>query len=207
MALITCPECNQQISSRARSCPACGYPLASALDKQVTSVKKKAGILMTVVALPYTIHAALGSMSPVWLEWLVRGSVADSFWQIAILTAPLIVAVMLIAYALLEGWIENGAFTTLVSAMLLGVAAYIAFLLADSPPLLAQDPMLYALTNMAQEDMFLPKGWLAAVGAALYAFFMLYGLWNFISAILIGGFCAWVLNSKIHQQLWDERDA
>ena len=27
MALITCPECNQQISDQATSCPHCGYPL------------------------------------------------------------------------------------------------------------------------------------------------------------------------------------
>lgn len=29
MALITCPECNQQISDRAVACPHCGYPLPS----------------------------------------------------------------------------------------------------------------------------------------------------------------------------------
>ena len=27
MALITCPECNNQCSSMAESCPKCGYPL------------------------------------------------------------------------------------------------------------------------------------------------------------------------------------
>lgn len=27
MALITCPECNKQVSSSASSCPTCGYPI------------------------------------------------------------------------------------------------------------------------------------------------------------------------------------
>ena len=28
MALITCPECQQSVSSIAKSCPKCGYPIA-----------------------------------------------------------------------------------------------------------------------------------------------------------------------------------
>ncbi len=32
MALITCPECKQQISDQATSCPNCGYPLAQSSD-------------------------------------------------------------------------------------------------------------------------------------------------------------------------------
>ena len=32
MALITCPECKQQISDQATSCPNCGYPLAQSGD-------------------------------------------------------------------------------------------------------------------------------------------------------------------------------
>lgn len=28
MALIACPECSKQISTEAKTCPACGYPLA-----------------------------------------------------------------------------------------------------------------------------------------------------------------------------------
>ena len=27
MALVNCPECNQQVSSEAKNCPKCGYPL------------------------------------------------------------------------------------------------------------------------------------------------------------------------------------
>lgn len=29
MALMTCPDCNRQVSSRAVACPGCGYPIAT----------------------------------------------------------------------------------------------------------------------------------------------------------------------------------
>ena len=36
MALIHCPECNKQVSSAARACPACGFPVAESLARQIT---------------------------------------------------------------------------------------------------------------------------------------------------------------------------
>ena len=29
MALIQCPECNKQVSSFAKACPECGYPISN----------------------------------------------------------------------------------------------------------------------------------------------------------------------------------
>lgn len=37
MALITCPECNKEISDKVNACPHCGYPIA-AMSEQNTSV-------------------------------------------------------------------------------------------------------------------------------------------------------------------------
>jgi|GEM_PF-2459889 uncharacterized protein with PIN domain len=34
MALIVCPECNQQVSSAAEACPHCGFPIANHLKEQ-----------------------------------------------------------------------------------------------------------------------------------------------------------------------------
>ncbi len=34
MALIVCPECSQQVSSAAATCPRCGFPIASHLKEQ-----------------------------------------------------------------------------------------------------------------------------------------------------------------------------
>lgn len=33
MALIQCPDCKRQVSSEAKSCPSCGYPIAERLQK------------------------------------------------------------------------------------------------------------------------------------------------------------------------------
>ncbi len=35
MALISCPECSQQVSTKAATCPHCGYPLLPAQKRQV----------------------------------------------------------------------------------------------------------------------------------------------------------------------------
>lgn len=37
MALINCPECNNQVSSQAVICPKCGFPIADYVDKEVIS--------------------------------------------------------------------------------------------------------------------------------------------------------------------------
>lgn len=36
MALIKCPECGRDISDKAQSCPACGYPIFSIASQQKT---------------------------------------------------------------------------------------------------------------------------------------------------------------------------
>lgn len=33
MSLIKCPECNKEISDKAKSCPMCGYPIKEEFDK------------------------------------------------------------------------------------------------------------------------------------------------------------------------------
>ena len=50
MSLINCPECEKEISDKARSCPSCGYPIAAqrvvnksseTIDGLKTSIKEK----------------------------------------------------------------------------------------------------------------------------------------------------------------------
>src|SRR5690242_21822291 len=36
MALINCPECGKQVSTAAKSCPNCGYPVAEHVPKTQT---------------------------------------------------------------------------------------------------------------------------------------------------------------------------
>ena len=37
MALISCPECERQVSDRAQACPQCGYPLSSTAERGSTN--------------------------------------------------------------------------------------------------------------------------------------------------------------------------
>jgi hypothetical protein len=41
MALIDCPECEQQISNSAATCPHCGYPIQRLLERQAQEKKQK----------------------------------------------------------------------------------------------------------------------------------------------------------------------
>ena len=34
MALVNCPECGNEISDKAQSCPKCGYPIACIIKKE-----------------------------------------------------------------------------------------------------------------------------------------------------------------------------
>ena len=45
MALITCPECNGQVSDKAAACPHCGYPLEKAEQKTKQLVSELTGVL------------------------------------------------------------------------------------------------------------------------------------------------------------------
>jgi len=57
MALITCTECNNQVSSKAAACPNCGAPIgsesaaagASLTTTQVTSKKLKLHNLLSII--------------------------------------------------------------------------------------------------------------------------------------------------------------
>jgi uncharacterized membrane protein YvbJ len=70
MALISCPECNKDVSSTAPSCPNCGFGIASLNEQraagatlttvQETSKKLKLHILMSVLAIVIGVVLAIG---------------------------------------------------------------------------------------------------------------------------------------------------
>lgn len=68
MALISCPECNNQVSSTAAACPKCGAPIAEAVGS------KAAGAPLTTVqetSKKLKLHIIISSiifwMGVVWL--------------------------------------------------------------------------------------------------------------------------------------------
>ena len=50
MALIQCPDCKRQVSSEAKSCPSCGYPIAERLQEgAIDSTPVEAGQLLVEI--------------------------------------------------------------------------------------------------------------------------------------------------------------
>jgi hypothetical protein len=56
MALISCPECKQAVSTSAASCPACGYPLQDKpAEPQFEAYRKRVlrgGLVICLLGLP-----------------------------------------------------------------------------------------------------------------------------------------------------------
>ena len=59
MALIQCPECKREISSSARSCPSCGYPMQeNSSEPQFEAFRKRVligSLVMCIVTFPIGI--------------------------------------------------------------------------------------------------------------------------------------------------------
>lgn len=61
MALIDCPECSNQVSTRATACPACGYPLAEQTEQVSPSSVARTGAAEFIGA-----QAILRELRPSW---------------------------------------------------------------------------------------------------------------------------------------------
>ncbi|MGN1066885.1 MAG: zinc ribbon domain-containing protein [Candidatus Fimimonas sp.] len=49
MALTTCPECNNSVSTEAKTCPHCGYPLKKDGGKAVFKIAEKWGLQVQTI--------------------------------------------------------------------------------------------------------------------------------------------------------------
>ena len=50
MALIKCPECSNQVSDMAESCPSCGMPMKQR-KLPTRSTRRKASVILSIVAI------------------------------------------------------------------------------------------------------------------------------------------------------------
>src|SRR6185369_3206241 len=48
MALIACPECSREVSSAAPACPACGFPVASGQEAELSPASQSTELLAEV---------------------------------------------------------------------------------------------------------------------------------------------------------------
>lgn len=64
MALIACPECDKQVSTEAKACPACGFPLAGRKPNAVPSPASQASAVDAVGA-----QSVLLEVRPSWWKF------------------------------------------------------------------------------------------------------------------------------------------
>lgn len=64
MALIACPECGNQVSTEAKACPACGFPLAGRSDAAALSPAAQADAVEAVGA-----QSVLLEVRPSWWNY------------------------------------------------------------------------------------------------------------------------------------------
>jgi hypothetical protein len=60
MALVSCPDCGQQISDRAPACPKCGHPMAATVIEKTGKGYKKLKIiggLIFFISLPILLFS------------------------------------------------------------------------------------------------------------------------------------------------------
>lgn len=70
MALVTCPECNAEMSSEAHACPKCGKPNTTVTTKKKNSLRD-AGCLLMVVGLLISIVPLSAELN--LLSWVFVG--------------------------------------------------------------------------------------------------------------------------------------
>lgn len=68
MSLIKCPECNNEISDSASSCPNCGYKIKKAIDKKVIAI---GGIVAVIAVVLILFFATRGNSASVVGEWVI----------------------------------------------------------------------------------------------------------------------------------------
>src|SRR5271157_454250 len=63
MALVICPECREQVSSLALSCPKCGYPIAQPAGTQPAEGKQpRSGCCIVMVCLGLFLVVVMGCL-------------------------------------------------------------------------------------------------------------------------------------------------
>ena len=91
MALVACPDCSQQVSDAAPSCPHCGRPIA-AIEVQQTAKKYKAWMAASFIV-SILSFAATGFLflmdKPIWPTFALAiaslvaylGAITGAWWR------------------------------------------------------------------------------------------------------------------------------
>ncbi len=187
MALITCPECNARISSKAAACPRCGLPMKGGENaprpwkKDLEEVRRVGFWVFILISLPtLTLPALIGK---VIAPGMLGQSEVQSLWDVLVLTVPLTSAVAIFGVLLLRDKVDSGAhyFFLLV---LVGTTLLSSWVGLDSN--ISLSDIWEQSTNL---NVFLLR--------LLIQYWAAYQTWNFFSSLVVGGFLAWIWAKKI----------
>jgi hypothetical protein len=177
--LVACPVCNRQVSSQAVSCPNCGHPLAasSAPPPKAASASRadtwgdinRVGAVVSATIVTLTLGAQAAFVNFVGGPGGDGG--AGTLAQVFVRTAPLTIAVMIIALAAMKEWFESFGIWVFFSGVILLVSTWLG-------------AWLGGLSR-------LPSG---GNIFSLIAFYLgYYGPAHFLSSLILGVFLAWVV--------------
>lgn len=74
MSLIKCPECEKDISDKAKSCPNCGYKVKKPIDKKIIAI----GCTVAVVIILFIFFLVRDNSSSVAGEWVIDYYITDN---------------------------------------------------------------------------------------------------------------------------------
>ena len=202
MALINCPECEHEVSSKAQNCPHCGAPILQGLEKDIASVQKVRKWVGYFLMNPILLGSGWLQLiaSKLAIELPVYGfGEAKSFSDVLLFTAPLTIGVAVIVLALLRGWLESLYATIVASALVLAATSYICihFIpwfgldanllnLAETYAGLSGVGSYFSLMNVFKFLIFL-----------LFGYWQHFGWWYFVSSFVVGSYVGWWLHKDI----------
>jgi hypothetical protein len=202
MALLSCPECKQQISDQATVCIHCGYPSKttvqskSKITQDIEDIKTVGAwlaffITLPTLAVPAVISTLLDNPGQFDEEAI------KILWETFLLTAPLTCAIALIG-VWITPIIEKYSSPTYSVMSGIGIGALFSlWLAAQISQSLLNIQGVDIVTTISSTNASGPlKIWMS-LWNIFVEYFRLYGFQKFLSSCAIGIFLGWIWNSKI----------
>lgn len=205
MALILCPECKKQISSRALTCPMCGFPMQSAKNaprtfkQDIADVGKTGFWIWLLISLPGLTVPTL--IAKIMTPGNAGSTEVKAILDLLVLTMPLTLAVAFVGVGVLRKWVyltgKNPPGGGCIGALFLLIPLLVTTFVSN----------LFGLdAGVSIRDAWAKSGHpiFGFLANMLLGYAKAYGLWNFISSLVVGGFLAWAWAKKILPHLLGE---
>ena len=156
MSLITCPECKNQVSDRAKSCPHCGAPVeiqaphtvvsdpeppgvkvSDAVQEKKSNGFGKVGIIMSILSLFFSMCVMVGNI----VSFLISGYF--SFSEVSLLIMLLFPLFVLALVFSIIGLFKQPKKTAIIGMILTGIAFIVMVLSISFPEILNHYNLAY----------------------------------------------------------------